>query len=141
MADSAPQIPKSADATLTKTAAKKADKNAEKAAKFAAKQAAKAAAAQAPPPATAGAGSSGKKKKADTEQKVEATPYVNKTPKGEKKDMTEPMAAGYDPIAVESAWYEWWHQQGYFKPEFTADGKVKPAGLFVLPCPPPNVTG
>lgn len=63
--------------------AKKADKNAEKAAKFAAKQAAKAAAAQAPPPTAAG--SSGKKKKVETEQKPEVTPYVNKTPKGEKK--------------------------------------------------------
>ncbi|KAG9018677.1 hypothetical protein FRB90_010593 [Tulasnella sp. 427] len=149
MADSTPppQIPRPADATLTKTAAKKADKNAEKAAKFAAKQAAKAAAAQAPPPAAgssssaAAAAAGGKKKKAETEAKPEATPYVNKTPKGEKKDMTEAMAAGYDPIAVESAWYDWWHTQGYFKPTFTEDDKVKPAGLFVLPCPPPNVTG
>ncbi len=51
------------------------------------------------------------------------------------------MAPGYDPIAVESAWYSWWSQSGYFKPELGPDGKPKPAGLFVLPCPPPNVTG
>ena len=55
--------------------------------------------------------------------------------------MAEPMAAAYDPIAVESAWYDWWDKQTYFEPKFGPDGKPKPAGLFVLPCPPPNVTG
>lgn len=51
------------------------------------------------------------------------------------------MAAGYNPIAVESAWYEWWLEQGYFKPQLTPDGKIKPEGSFVIPAPPPNVTG
>jgi valyl-tRNA synthetase len=57
--------------------------------------------------------------------------------------MSEPMAAGYNPIAVESAWYDWWSAQGFFKPEY-----VSPAhkanddrDTFVIPCPPPNVTG
>lgn len=44
-------------------------------------------------------------------------------------------------MAVESAWYSWWDKQGFFKPEFTAEGKVKPAGSFVIVIPPPNVTG
>ena len=51
------------------------------------------------------------------------------------------MASGYNPIAVESAWYDWWESQGFFRPQTTADGKVKPEGLFVIPSPPPNVTG
>ncbi|KAF8332211.1 tRNA synthetases class I-domain-containing protein [Amanita rubescens] len=51
------------------------------------------------------------------------------------------MAAGYNPIAVESAWYDWWLEQGFFKPQLAPDGKPKPQGLFVIPAPPPNVTG
>jgi valyl-tRNA synthetase len=54
--------------------------------------------------------------------------------------MSSEMAFGYDPIVVESAWYAWWEKRGFFEPEFTAEGKVKPEGLFVLPAPPPNVT-
>jgi valyl-tRNA synthetase len=51
------------------------------------------------------------------------------------------MANGYNPIAVESAWYEWWSAQGFFEPQLTHDGKPKDKGLFVIPSPPPNVTG
>jgi valyl-tRNA synthetase len=51
------------------------------------------------------------------------------------------MAAGYDPIAVEAAWYDWWHEQGFFKPVLDANGGPKPEGLFVISAPPPNVTG
>ena len=56
-------------------------------------------------------------------------------------DLSGPMAAGYDPIAVEAAWYDWWHEQGFFKPELAPDGGPKPEGLFVISAPPPNVTG
>ncbi|KAF7373697.1 hypothetical protein MSAN_00580700 [Mycena sanguinolenta] len=49
------------------------------------------------------------------------------------------MAAGYNPIAVEAAWYDWWQKEGFFKPQFTPDGKVKPEGVFIVPAPPPNV--
>lgn len=56
-------------------------------------------------------------------------------------DLSEPMAAGYNPIAVESAWYDWWDKQGFFKPRLTPEGKPLPAGNFVIPFPPPNVTG
>lgn len=55
--------------------------------------------------------------------------------------MIEPMAAGYNPIAVESAWYDWWEQQGFYKPVMAADGKPTKGGAFVIPFPPPNVTG
>ena len=58
-----------------------------------------------------------------------------------RTDLSEPMAAGYNPLAVESSWYDWWSAQGFFKPQLTADGKPKPEGQFVIPCPPPNVTG
>lgn len=49
--------------------------------------------------------------------------------------------SAYHPNVVESAWAEWWEKQGYFKPEFTKDGELKEAGKFVIPIPPPNVTG
>jgi valyl-tRNA synthetase len=51
------------------------------------------------------------------------------------------MASSYNPTAVEAGWYSWWEKSGFFKPEFTLDGQIKPEGLFVLPAPPPNVTG
>lgn len=60
-------------------------------------------------------------------------------------DVSGPMPAGYNPLAVESAWYDWWLESGFFKPQFDKDAKgnpiIKPAGLFVIPAPPPNVTG
>ena len=46
------------------------------------------------------------------------------------------MAAGYNPLAVEAAWYDWWEAQGYLKPK-EDDGSP----TFVMPSPPPNVTG
>ncbi|KAJ7846289.1 tRNA synthetases class I-domain-containing protein [Mycena leptocephala] len=112
----------------SKSAAKKEEKRLEKAAKLAAKNAKTVA-------------STGDKKVKEKEKKEEEAPFVNTTPPGEKKDLSEPMAAGYNPIAVESAWYDWWQKEGFFKPQFTADGKVKPEGVFIIPAPPPNVTG
>jgi valyl-tRNA synthetase len=50
------------------------------------------------------------------------------------------MAAGYNPIAVESAWYDWWEKEGFFLPKMGPDGKPTPE-TFVIPAPPPNVTG
>lgn len=49
------------------------------------------------------------------------------------------MAAGYNPIAVESAWYEWWLTQGFFKPEYNLP--FAKDETFIIPAPPPNVTG
>jgi valyl-tRNA synthetase len=63
--------------------------------------------------------------------------FVNKTPKGEKKKVTfAEMETSYNPRAVESAWYDWWEAQGYFKPSLDKNKKK-----FVIPIPPPNVTG
>ncbi|KAF8189072.1 hypothetical protein BJ912DRAFT_1106282 [Pholiota molesta] len=60
-------------------------------------------------------------------------------------DMSEPMSAGYNPIAVEAAWYDWWHAQGFFKPEYIQPAlqgqDLKDRETFVIPSPPPNVTG
>ena len=56
-------------------------------------------------------------------------------------DLTQKMADGYNPIAIESAWYDWWDAQGFFSPQMTSDGKPKPEGTFVMTFPPPNVTG
>eukprot|EP00297_Palpitomonas_bilix_P001677 CAMPEP_0113873040 /NCGR_PEP_ID=MMETSP0780_2-20120614/3548_1 /TAXON_ID=652834 /ORGANISM="Palpitomonas bilix" /LENGTH=1005 /DNA_ID=CAMNT_0000858639 /DNA_START=106 /DNA_END=3123 /DNA_ORIENTATION=- /assembly_acc=CAM_ASM_000599 len=62
--------------------------------------------------------------------------YVNKTPKGEKKLMDEPMLDAYHPVAVESAWQDWWEASGYYKADNESD---KPK--YVCMFPPPNVTG
>ncbi|KAH6714393.1 valyl-tRNA synthetase [Leptodontidium sp. MPI-SDFR-AT-0119] len=88
-----------------------------------------------------------KEKKANTESKTEKNalpPYVEETPTGSKKiikSFDDPYYKAYNPLAVESAWYAWWEKEGFFKPEFTADGKVKEEGSFVIVEPPPNVTG
>jgi valyl-tRNA synthetase len=46
------------------------------------------------------------------------------------------LATSYDPTSVESRWYDWWYDQGYFTPEI--DRSREP---FVMIMPPPNVTG
>ncbi|KAF4597436.1 hypothetical protein EYR40_007895 [Pleurotus pulmonarius] len=115
---------------ITKSAAKKEAKRLEKEAKLAAKV------------SKSSAAPGGEKKvKAEKEKKAEEAPFVNTTPMGEKKDLSAPMPAGYNPIAVEAAWYDWWNAQGFFAPQTTSEGKPKPEGSFVIPAPPPNVTG
>lgn len=51
------------------------------------------------------------------------------------------MASAYKPRAVEAAWYEWWEREGFFKPRMAEDGKPLAKGTYVIPIPPPNVTG
>ncbi|KAJ6547205.1 tRNA synthetases class I-domain-containing protein [Mycena capillaripes] len=80
-----------------------------------------------------------KKEKTDELKRNEV--FINNTPKGEKKDISGPMPSSYNPIAVESAWYDWWEENGFFRPQMGVDGKLKPQGVFVIPSPPPNVTG
>ncbi|KAJ9615784.1 hypothetical protein H2200_001861 [Cladophialophora chaetospira] len=60
-----------------------------------------------------------------------------------KKEKVKKVAAAdaYQPQEIENGRYEWWESRGYFKPQFTKDGKIKPEGKFVIPIPPPNVTG
>eukprot|EP01100_Stratorugosa_tubuloviscum_P012307 TRINITY_DN57_c1_g1_i6.p1 TRINITY_DN57_c1_g1~~TRINITY_DN57_c1_g1_i6.p1 ORF type:complete len:1271 (-),score=628.85 TRINITY_DN57_c1_g1_i6:58-3870(-) len=65
------------------------------------------------------------------------TEFINTTIAGEKKDLSQPMAASYDPPAVEAAWYEWWLKSGFFAPEINNEAREQ----FVIVIPPPNVTG
>ncbi len=109
---------------------------ADKAAKFAAKQA--------------------KLKQQQPQQKAAATPsapkapkaqaptlpaYQDETPVGEKKiiqSFDHPHFQAYNPKAVESSWYQWWEKSGFFQPQ---PPRTPDAGTFVIPLPPPNVTG
>ncbi len=49
----------------------------------------------------------------------------------------------YDPRTVESRLYDWWDQQGYFKPEtqYARGQATRGHKAFVISMPPPNVTG
>ncbi|KZT30278.1 hypothetical protein NEOLEDRAFT_1174574 [Neolentinus lepideus HHB14362 ss-1] len=115
----------------TKSGAKKEAKRLEKEAKLAAKTAKVAAATP-----------TGEKKAKAEKEKKEELQFVNTTPKGEKKDLSQPMSStGYNPIEVEAAWYDWWDAQGFFTPQLTQDAKIKPEDRFVIAFPPPNVTG
>ncbi|KAG9093416.1 hypothetical protein FRC07_011470 [Ceratobasidium sp. 392] len=111
-------------ASASGAGAKKEAQRLEKAAKSAAKT------AKAPPAATSAPAGEKKKPAKEKETKTEEAPFVNDTPAGEKQDFSEPMAAGYNPIAVESAWYDWWNKEGYFKPQMGPDGKPKPEGQY-----------
>lgn len=46
------------------------------------------------------------------------------------------MSTKYDPTAVEAGRYQWWIDQGLFKP--SGDKKAHPYSIVI---PPPNVTG
>ncbi|KAG9320556.1 hypothetical protein KVV02_000373 [Mortierella alpina] len=144
MADNNPTTPvppPAAGAEASGEKSKNADKNEAKRLakmeKFLAKQKAAADKSKAVPAAK-------EEKKPKAEKPAAAAPepeFVNTTPKGEKKDMSQPMAATYNPKAVEASWNDWWEKEGFFEPELTADGKVKEEGLFVIAAPPPNITG
>ncbi len=61
-----------------------------------------------------------------------------------EKMTTEPtMPKAYDPRQVEESLYDWWEQQGFFRPEQQiASGLADPTRRpFVISMPPPNVTG
>ncbi len=115
-------------------------KKAEKLAKLEQKNAARAEAA-------ASNANKTKAEKIVKEKKAEAEvlpPFVDDTPLGEKKRLKpfdDPHYSSYHPVAVESAWYDWWEKEGFFQPQFTPEGEVKPEGKFVIVIPPPNVTG
>ena len=83
----------------------------------------------------------GKKKK----EKAIALPkptFVNKTPIGHKKDLTnEPMADAYHPAAVEAAWQDWWEAKGFYTCDPKYAESKKDDEKFVMVIPPPNVTG
>eukprot|EP00826_Nyctotherus_ovalis_P038661 TRINITY_DN3635_c0_g1_i15.p1 TRINITY_DN3635_c0_g1~~TRINITY_DN3635_c0_g1_i15.p1 ORF type:complete len:227 (+),score=75.59 TRINITY_DN3635_c0_g1_i15:214-894(+) len=60
--------------------------------------------------------------------------------KTSKKDLSHPMEKEYDPKKVESGWYEWWVDQGFFHAD---EKKVlsKEKKPYTILIPPPNVTG
>eukprot|EP00934_Nitzschia_sp_Nitz4_P004454 Nitzschia sp. Nitz4//scaffold257_size48314//3811//7283//NITZ4_007084-RA/size48314-snap-gene-0.22-mRNA-1//1//CDS//3329544433//4444//frame0 len=84
----------------------------------------------------------GKKKDKAPPAKATKEPFVNPTPKGEKKDLSMlPFADAYHPEAVEAAWQDWWEAAGFYQgnPE---EAMGRPADeKFVMVIPPPNVTG
>lgn len=90
-----------------------------------------------------GDGSSKKEKDKEKAKAIEVPKFVNKTPKGEKKDIvSDPMEAAYYPSAVESAWQDWWEAKGYYTCDpKDAIGKNPADDKFVMVIPPPNVTG
>lgn len=47
----------------------------------------------------------------------------------------------YDPLLIEKDWYQYWEENGLFKPAYDKDGKINKNGRFCIPAPPPNVTG
>uniref|UniRef100_A0AAY4AF60 valine--tRNA ligase n=1 Tax=Denticeps clupeoides TaxID=299321 RepID=A0AAY4AF60_9TELE len=76
-------------------------------------------------------------KKAKPEKKeLGVITYSIPTPAGEKKDVISPLPDSYSPQYVEAAWYPWWENQGFFKPD-----EPNPRGIFMMCIPPPNVTG
>ncbi|KAI8927212.1 hypothetical protein BC831DRAFT_453206 [Entophlyctis helioformis] len=130
-----------ADGEKSKNHDKNEAKRLEKLAKFQAKQAKLAAEKQA---AAAKPEAEKKKKKEEPKEAAVAVPevaFVNTTPKGDKKDLSAPFPPTYQPKVVEAAWYDWWEKSGFFRPEFKADGSALDAGTYVVPIPPPNVTG
>ncbi|KAI9845962.1 MAG: Valine--tRNA ligase, mitochondrial [Thelocarpon superellum] len=114
-------------------------KKQEKAKKFAEKKM-KSTSAEAAPPSK----SKEKRAKQEAAKEEPLPPYHEDTPVGEKKllkSFDDPHYKAYNPTVVESAWYAWWEKEGFFQPEFGPDGQVKRQGYFVIPEPPPNVTG
>ena len=56
----------------------------------------------------------------------------------EVEDDPEDMTTQYSPTEVEQRLYNWWEESGYFKPVEHEEGEKQ---CFVIPMPPPNVTG
>ncbi len=62
------------------------------------------------------------------------------TPPAPEAQTAGASGAAYEPAAVEAKWYPFWENGGFFHadPENVTSGKKEP---FVIPMPPPNVTG
>lgn len=83
----------------------------------------------------------GKKKKEKTMNLNENEIFVNKTPPGEKKDLSGEIAEKYNPIAVESSWDLWWEKQGFYHCSIKEVQGLPQDKKFIMMLPPPNVTG
>ncbi|CAH1766226.1 10420_t:CDS:10, partial [Entrophospora sp. SA101] len=137
METKAAPVTESSTTKKSKNADKNEAKRQAKLAKFAAKQAKLSATSK----ASENESKKEKKSKSDKSITKNENEFIDDVPPGQKKDMSKPMASKYNPKAVEYSWYTWWEKEGFFEPEFDSDGNPKPEGLFVIPCPPPNVTG
>lgn len=100
--------------------------------------------------AAGGGGGDGKvkeKKNAESKKKdpgaTAAAKYEIPTKPGMKKEVGVPLPDAYSPEYVEAAWYQWWEQSGFFKPEYGRKNlkNVPKKDLFTMVIPPPNVTG
>jgi valyl-tRNA synthetase len=80
-------------------------------------------------------------KAAKAAAKAKEGPWINPTPKGQKKDTSGEMPTEYLPERVEAAWGEWWEAQGVFSPSAEEALKKDPDERFTIVIPPPNVTG
>ena len=80
-------------------------------------------------------------KAAKAAAKSAEAPWVNPTPKGQKKDVSGDMPTEYLPERVEAAWGEWWEAEGIFSPDAEEALKKDPDQRFTIVIPPPNVTG
>eukprot|EP01104_Vermistella_antarctica_P000821 TRINITY_DN1092_c0_g2_i1.p1 TRINITY_DN1092_c0_g2~~TRINITY_DN1092_c0_g2_i1.p1 ORF type:complete len:1082 (+),score=218.17 TRINITY_DN1092_c0_g2_i1:301-3546(+) len=62
-----------------------------------------------------------------------------------KASLEQEMAKTYDPVDVESGWYQWWEKKGLFKRdsphETVTSTSPSPRQPFSVLLPPPNVTG
>uniref|UniRef100_A0A452E701 Valine--tRNA ligase n=1 Tax=Capra hircus TaxID=9925 RepID=A0A452E701_CAPHI len=88
------------------------------------------------------------KKEAKKREKLEKFQQKQKVqqqqpPPGEVRDVSGTMPDSYSPQYVEAAWYPWWEQQGFFRPEYgrSSVSAPNPRGIFMMCIPPPNVTG
>ncbi|OJI97813.1 hypothetical protein ASPVEDRAFT_24740 [Aspergillus versicolor CBS 583.65] len=81
------------------------------------------------------------KKFQEKQAKAAAKPAAPKAEKKANKVEKDKTTDAYDPKVIEDGRYQWWEERDLFKPEFGPDGNVRPEGYFVIPIPPPNVTG
>eukprot|EP00117_Sycon_ciliatum_P046551 scpid27278/ scgid33326/ Valine--tRNA ligase; Valyl-tRNA synthetase len=91
--------------------------------------------------AAAGSEKKAEKKSKKPAKEKETIEYTADTAPGSKKDVSNSMPSSYSPKYVEAAWYSWWEKEGFFKPEYRHSGMAPRRGKFVIPIPPPNVTG
>ncbi|ODV65063.1 hypothetical protein HYPBUDRAFT_114062 [Hyphopichia burtonii NRRL Y-1933] len=135
----APAPAQAGEAPVKEKSAKELEKErkkAEKLAKFNAKKAKQQADSKKP--------SEPKKPKKEKKPAEPIPEFKDETKQGDKKilvSLEDAAFKAYNPSNVESSWYNWWDKSGFFEPELTKDGEIKPQGSFSIPAPPPNVTG
>ncbi len=57
----------------------------------------------------------------------------------EKKDLSQPMENGYNPLHVEQSWYQWWRRATTLSLQSHRLRPAQPEKTFIVPAPPPNV--